>query len=203
MIGNSLNIIGNKLNDFYFKYENIILIGDFNSEMREDAMNTFCITYNLACLIREPNTCFKNIDNSSCIDLILTNKPLCFQNTSVIETGLSDFHKLCVNTMRASFPKQTTKILNYGNYKYFNNEIFRNDLLKELSKMGFSNISCEAFEHLFINILNKHAPMKKRYIRANNSPFMTNTIYKAIMLRSELQNKSRRLKTIEFREAYK
>ena len=53
------------------------------------------------------------------------------------------------------------------------------------------------------NILNKHAPMKKRYIRANNSPFMTNTIYKAIMLRSKLQNKSRRLKTIEFREAYK
>ena len=48
MIGHFLNIIGDKLNDFYFKYENIILIGDFNSEMREDAMNTFCITYNLA-----------------------------------------------------------------------------------------------------------------------------------------------------------
>ena len=32
---------------------------------------------------------------------------------------------------------------------------------------------------------------------------MTNTIYKAIMLRSKLRNKSRRLKTIEFKEAYK
>ena len=83
MIGHFLNIIGNKLNDFYFKYKNIILIGDFNSEMREDAMNTFCITYNLACLIREP-TCFKNIDNPSCIDLILTNKPV-----SVFKTLLS------------------------------------------------------------------------------------------------------------------
>ena len=75
--------------------------------------------------------------------------------------------------MRAGFQKQTPKILNYRNYKYFNNEIFRNDLLKEL--MGFSDISCEAFERLFMNILNKHAPMKKRYTRANNSPFMTNT----------------------------
>ena len=133
----------------------------------------------------------------------LPNNPLCFHNTSGIETGLSDFHKLCVTTMRATFQKQTPKILNYRNYRYFNNEIFRNDLLKELSKMAFSNISCEAFERLFMKILNKHAPMNKRYIRANNSPFMTNTIYKAIMLRSKLRNKFRRLKTIEFREGYK
>ena len=62
---------------------------------------------------------------------------------------------------------------------------------------------CEVFESLFMNILNKHAPMKKRYIRANNSPFMTNTIYKAIMLRSTLPNKSRSWKAIEFRESYK
>ena len=161
MIGDFLNIIGNKLNDFYFKYENIILIGDFNSEMREDAMNTFSITYNFSCLIHEP-ACFKNIDNPSCIDLILTNKPLCFQNTSVIETGLSDFHKLCVTTMRASFQKKTPKILNYRNYKYFNNKIFRNDLLKELSKIGFCNISCETFECLFMDIFNKTCPDEKK-----------------------------------------
>ena len=75
MIFSFLNNIGNKLNDFYFTHENIILIGDFNSEMSEVATNTFCITYNLECLIREP-TCFKNIDNPSCIDLI---KPFCFR----------------------------------------------------------------------------------------------------------------------------
>ena len=35
------------------------------------------------------------------------------------------------------------------------------------------------------------------------SPFRTNTIYIAVRLRTKLQNKFRRLKTIEFREAYK
>ena len=32
-------------------------------------------------------------------------------------------------------------------------------------------------------------PLKKRYVRANNSPFMTNTIFKAIMVRYRLRNK--------------
>ena len=44
------------------KYGNFILIGDFNSEMHEDAMNVFCATYNLKNVVEEP-TCFKNADN--------------------------------------------------------------------------------------------------------------------------------------------
>ena len=45
---------------------------------------------NLYSLIKQP-TCFKNPENPSCIDLILTNKPNSFQTKCVIETGLSDF----------------------------------------------------------------------------------------------------------------
>ena len=39
--------------------------------------------------------------------------------------------------------------------------------------------------------------MKKRYLRANNVPFMTNTLCKAIMVRSRLRNKYIKLKTNE------
>ena len=75
MIQNYLNCIGDKLNELSLKYEHIILMGDLNSEMCEEAMNTFCNTYNLKCLVKEP-TCFKSIEKPSCIDLILTNKAL-------------------------------------------------------------------------------------------------------------------------------
>ena len=92
--------MGNKLNELYVKYENFILIGDFNSEMNENAMNVFCATYNFKNLVKEP-TCFKNVDNPSCIDLILTNKPLYFQMSTVIEAGISDFHKLTIATSRS------------------------------------------------------------------------------------------------------
>ena len=46
MIRSHLNSMGNNLNELYVKHENFILIGDFNSEMNEDAMNVFCATYN-------------------------------------------------------------------------------------------------------------------------------------------------------------
>ena len=54
-----------------------------------------------------------------------------------------------------------------------------------------------------MKILNYHAPQKTRLVRANNSPFMTNELYKAIMMRSRLRNKFLRLKTAESKNAYK
>ena len=149
-----MNSIANQLNELCFKYENLILIGDLNSEMHEDAMNVFCTTYNFNNLVKEP-TCYKNADDPSCIDLILTNKPSYFQMTTVSETGLSDFHKLTVTTLKSSYLKQEPKIFNYRNYKYFNNENFRNDFLYEISKKGFHDISCEEFETLFMMTLIK------------------------------------------------
>ena len=31
----------------------------------------------------------------------------------------------------------------------------------------------ETFEEEFLKVLNKHAPLKKKFIRANHAPFMT------------------------------
>ena len=76
-------------------------------------------------------------------------------------------------------------------------------MLQEIYQVGLYNIGCEQFESLFICNLNKHAPLKRRYVRANNSPFMNKELYKAIMVRSRLRNKSLKLKTIESKEAYK
>ena len=199
MIRNHLNSIGNVLNELCLKYENFILIGDFNSEIDEDAMSIFCTTYNLKNLVKEP-MCFKNVENPSCIGLILTNKPLYFQSTKVIESGLSDCHKFTITILKSNFVKQEPKIFNYRNYKKFNNKRFRNDLLREISKKGFHELSCMEFETL--TTLNYHAPMKTKYIRANNSPFMNKELSKVIMVRSRLRNKSIKLKTIESRQAY-
>ena len=80
-------------------------------------------------MINKP-TCFKNPDKSSYIDLILTNFPKSFQNTCVIETGLSDFHKLVVTVMKTTYKKSQPKIITYPSYKYFNNNSFREALLQ-------------------------------------------------------------------------
>ena len=52
MIKNHIKSMGSVLNELCLKYENFILVGDFNSVMHEGPMNVFCTTYNLKDLIK-------------------------------------------------------------------------------------------------------------------------------------------------------
>ena len=49
----------------------------------------------------------------------------------------------------------------------------------------------------FLDVLEKQAPMKKGNVRANEVPYMTKALRKAIMTRSRLQNRHHKLKTDE------
>ena len=86
-------------------HDNLMLIGDYNAQVDETNMASFCEIYELRSLINEP-TCYKNPLNPSCIDLFLTNNVNSFQKTFVSETGLSDFHKLIGTMMKSHIPKQ-------------------------------------------------------------------------------------------------
>ena len=57
-------------------------------------------------LIKDNKTCFKNPTKPTCTDLIVTNRPKGLQDTVVFETGLSDFHKMCVTVMKMYYAKQ-------------------------------------------------------------------------------------------------
>ena len=89
------------------QYGNNILIGDFNVSIDDPHMKSFCEfcePHRLKSRIKDP-ACFKNPENPSCIDLILTNSPYSFQNSCVIENGLSDFHRIIVSVMKTTFQK--------------------------------------------------------------------------------------------------
>ena len=51
-------------------------------------------------------------------------------------------------------------------------------------------------------VLDRHAPQKKRYIRANQKPFITSELNKAVMNRSRLRNRYLKLRTSESKIAY-
>ena len=55
------------------KCDNFLLLGDFNSEPTEEAMKSFCQISNFKNLLHKP-TCYKNLNNPSYVDLILTNR---------------------------------------------------------------------------------------------------------------------------------
>ena len=60
-------------------------MGDFN--------DFFFNQFKLKSLNKDP-ACYKNNDKPSCIDLPLGNSAKSFENTCIIETSLTAFHKL-------------------------------------------------------------------------------------------------------------
>ena len=74
-------------------------------------MPDFCESLNLFSLITSP-TCFKNPENPSCIDLMLTSHPKSFEKSFTMETGISDFHKTTVTILKSNHPKLPPKFIN-------------------------------------------------------------------------------------------
>ena len=156
-----------------------------NSEPTESSMHEFCTIYNLNSLYHK-STCYKNPKKQSCIDLFLTNSSKSFQNTQTIETGLSDFHKLVVTILKMYLPNNQPKVITYRDYKNFDNSHFSEELLYEIKKLGPLNKNISIFHNTCIAVLEKYAPEKRKYIRANQANFMDSKLNHAIMLRCKL-----------------
>ena len=122
-------------------------------------------------LIKQP-ACFKNPENPSCTDLIFTKKPRFLQIKCVIETGLSDFHRMTIS----------------------DDMHFRKLLLKSLITGIFKKLTMKGSwsPHSILSLksrLTTAKTLKKKYIRENNKPFMTKAYSKAIMQRTRFRNK--------------
>ena len=185
------------------KYENVIVLGNFNVGMDNSDMAVFCDTYDFKCLIKEP-TYYKNPENPSCIDLILTNNPKCFQSSCVLETGLSDFHRMTVTVMKTTFKKFEPRIIHYRDCKKFQNDQYRDELTPKLSNIisENNNIRLNEFLSICMDTSDRCAPCKQKYSRGNHLPFMNKTISKAIMKRIRFRNQFLKNRTDENKSRY-
>ena len=90
-------------------------------------------------------TSFKSFRNTSYIDLVITTKSGCFQNTIATSIGLSDCHKFLTTILKASFKKPLPKEVFYKDYKHFNSEDLKEELPTKLG--GF--VYYDLFENIF------------------------------------------------------
>ena len=74
-----LDLLRTSLDLYSAEYEHFIIVGDFNTKVTQTSMKVFCDSYEFKNLIKDV-TCYKNPENPSSIDLILTNNPNSFQN---------------------------------------------------------------------------------------------------------------------------
>ena len=86
------------------------------------------------------------------------------------------------------FTNQKDETIFYRNYKKFDNLKFKEALNRELMKHDLNNIDYENFHEIVLSILNAHAPLKKKHLRANHASFVTKEFRKAVMKRERLRN---------------
>ena len=122
-------------------FDHFLILDDLNSLMSEKEMKDFCSN-----LIKEP-TCFKNANNQSSIDVILTNTKNIFHNSIALETENSDHHN---TVMKIYSEKQMPITINYRSYKNFNIHILNDDLKNALEQYNKPHMSYRDFKSIFI-----------------------------------------------------
>ena len=123
---------------------------------------------------------------------MLTYRPRSFHHTSLIETGMSDCHKLILSLFRAFFKRIPAKTIEYGNHSKFSPEAFLHELDQELNKDIIYNSQdkqYDLFSDIFRAVLDHNAPLKCKRIRGNQAKFMTKELSKSIMNRSRFKNR--------------
>ena len=99
-----------------------------------------------------------------------------FMTSCTEETRISDYHKLIMHICRLIFAKGKSKKFFYRCYKNFESKLFEETLIKNLPE---TELSLKSFETTFSLTLEKFAPLKQKYLRYNNSPFLNKILRKS------------------------
>ena len=87
------------------------------------------------------------------------------------------------------FVKRGPRIKIYRDYKSYKPDIFIHDILAHILPRLPQRLDYSCFEELINSILEKHIPIKKRCVSANDGAFMNKELCKAIMPHSRLRNR--------------
>ena len=100
-------------------------------------------------------------------------------------SGLSDCHKLVLTVLKTSIPKGNPRQITYRDYKKFDSLKFNNELKNVLTIENIGN--CTKFDEKFLEVLDKHAPLKRKLLRVNHASYVSKALRIAMMRRSYLE----------------
>ena len=173
---------------------NVLLLGDFNIDMlkRNSAWDSTTALFGLSQLVNTPTRV--TASTSTLIDHIYTTNIHLVQHVWVPNVGISDhFPVLCsLKSKLIKRKKLEHTYLTYRSFKHFHPEAFCHDLQQasfhEVLNHTDPNNALQLWYHLFLAILNKHAPVKKKRVRHPLlPPWLTKEVIKAMSIRDNLR----------------
>ena len=104
-----------------------------------------------------------------------------FYSKLVLETGPSDFHLMTLTVVRKGYKKLQSRIVCCRSYEHFSSKNFRENLLRNLSKVNLvSNVGgFKKFCDIGLETLSKDSPYKKKHPRSNQMSFFNKELSKA------------------------
>ena len=137
--------------------------------------------HQLSTLIKKPTRITGT--STSLIDVIFTSKPRSFRSSGVNDIGISD-HSLVYAVMRSHCPRPCMKIKNKRSFKHFDQDLFSRNVSQIPFHVGYVFDDVDdvawAWGKIFTDLLDEHAPVKKKAIKREHVPFMTTDLLDAI-----------------------
>ena len=177
------------------------ILGDLNCNMLTNISNQptktlkgILETYQLSQLITEAT----RITTSSCtlIDHYITSMPEKIVQSGVIHTGISD-HSLIYGIRKINpvlSTRKKAKKVEVRNMKRFNEERFNEDLLtqswEQIVLKSDTDSMWACWKELFLEVLDKHAPIQHIRKRSSSVPWVTADIKKLIFERDKKKRKA-------------
>ena len=121
---------------------------------------------------------FQNPDNPSVVDRIFTDFHRIFQKLCAVET---EFHTITLTVLKRYFRKRILKDLVIKTIKTIQMIFFGNLYLMKLLQVCNEIPAPETYLNVCVKVLDKCAPKKSKYVRANNCPIRIKKIPKAKM----------------------
>ena len=186
--------LGLMIDQCYVECKSVFIMGDVNINFKclPDSISSFMTQHDLKNVVKGP-TCFKNIDNPSLIDVILTNTPGRIASHLNVSIGVSDFHNFICAATRLHAPSNVKRRIIYRSYKHFDENNFNADLRVVPFHV------CDVFDdmddvmwsyHYLLNeVVDAHAPMKTKFLKRPQLPYMNGLLRKAINVKSMLKRK--------------
>ena len=148
--------------------------------------------YQLSQLIQEATRI--TMTSSTLIDHIVTNTPEKVSDSGVIHTGISD-HSLIFAIRKISVVRKAGKTVEIINLKKFDAQKFVDDLSQQHWENVYffaetPNAKWEIWKKLFLEVLDKHAPVQHKKIRTRQIPWITSSIKELMNKRDKLKRKA-------------
>ena len=177
------------------------ILGDLNCNLLQEKalfnvptskLNSIYELYQLSQLINEPTRV--TLTTSSLIDHVVTNTPEKISHSGVMHTGISD-HSLIYAIRKIKHFQKNDDFVEIRNMKNFNENNFVNELLNQHWDCIYffgkdPNHMWEIWKELFLEVLNKHAPLQHKKPKPSKVPWITTEIKSLINERDKLKRKT-------------